>query len=61
MIFLSWFELILGIAVLMLLTFFFRNYITRKLGGYTGDVLGALQQLCEVSFYLCILAYQSFQ
>ncbi len=61
LVFLSWFEIILCIAVLMLLTFFFRNYITRKLGGYTGDVLGALQQLCEVFFYLCILGYQNFQ
>lgn len=57
--FLAWQETILVVAVLLLVSFFFRNYITRKLGGYTGDVLGALQQLCEVFFYLCILACQN--
>ena len=59
LLFLAWQETVLVIVVLLLVTFFFRNYITRKLGGYTGDVLGALQQLCEVFFYLCILAYQN--
>ncbi|WP_319478882.1 adenosylcobinamide-GDP ribazoletransferase [uncultured Draconibacterium sp.] len=57
--FLNWHETVLVVAVLLIITFFFRNYITRKLGGYTGDVLGALQQLCEVFFSLCILAYQN--
>ena len=59
LVFLKWKEMVLVVAVLLIVTFFFRNYITRKLGGYTGDVLGALQQLCEVFFYLCILAYQN--
>ncbi len=59
LLFLAWQETVLVVAVLLIVTFFFRNYITGKLGGYTGDVLGALQQLCEVFFYLCILAYQN--
>ncbi|QIA08997.1 adenosylcobinamide-GDP ribazoletransferase [Draconibacterium halophilum] len=59
LVFLEWQEVVLAVAVLLIVTFFFRNYITRKLDGYTGDVLGALQQLCEVFFYLCILAYQN--
>ena len=59
--FLAWQETVLVVAVLLVVTFYFRNYITRKLGGYTGDVLGALQQLCEVFFYLCILAYQNMR
>lgn len=58
--FLNWQEVVICIGVLVVLAFFFRNYITRKLGGYTGDVLGALQQLCEVFFYLGILAYQNY-
>jgi adenosylcobinamide-GDP ribazoletransferase len=28
----------------------------RRIGGYTGDCLGAAQQVCEVAFYLCALA-----
>lgn len=58
--FLGWQEILISVGLLMVLTFFFRNYITRKLGGYTGDVLGALQQLCEVFFYLAILSYQNY-
>jgi adenosylcobinamide-GDP ribazoletransferase len=33
----------------------FRWYVHRKLGGYTGDVLGTLQQLSELVFYLFFL------
>ena len=32
----------------------------RRLGGYTGDCLGAAQQVAEVSIYLGILASWSF-
>lgn len=32
----------------------------RRLGGYTGDCLGAMQQLCELAFYLGVLACSSF-
>ena len=34
-----------------------KNYIEKKIEGYTGDILGALQQACEVAFYLiyCII------
>ncbi len=61
LVFLHWEEVVVVLALLLLLTYFFRNYITRKLGGYTGDVLGALQQLCEVCFYLAVLAIQYYQ
>lgn len=27
-------------------------YFKRKIGGYTGDLMGATQQLCEIAFYL---------
>jgi len=30
----------------------FSSYFTRKLGGYTGDCLGAVQQITEVVFYI---------
>jgi len=30
----------------------------RRLQGFTGDCLGAVQQLCEIAFYLgCALAF----
>ena len=56
---LSWKEALVISGILLVLYYFFRIYITRKLGGYTGDVLGALQQLCEVFFYLAILGCQN--
>ncbi|MCW0481564.1 adenosylcobinamide-GDP ribazoletransferase [Gaoshiqia sediminis] len=43
------------LPVSLLITFLFKKYIERKIGGYTGDCLGALQQIIEVLFYLCLL------
>ena len=34
----------------------FAEYSRKRIGGYTGDVLGASQQLSEVVFYLTFLA-----
>jgi adenosylcobinamide-GDP ribazoletransferase len=48
------------VSVLLVTTFVFRNYIVGKLGGYTGDCLGALQQISEVLFYLAWVAFQNF-
>lgn len=33
----------------------FSRMLKRRLGGYTGDCLGAMQQLCELAFYLGVL------
>lgn len=41
------------LQILILLAF--RQYIHKKIGGYTGDVLGALQQLSEINYYLCFI------
>lgn len=35
---------------------YFRYYVIKKIGGYTGDVLGALQQITEIGFYITFLA-----
>lgn len=34
-----------------------RLFFERKLGGYTGDCLGAVQQVSEIGFYLALLAW----
>jgi len=34
----------------------FRAMLQRRLGGYTGDCVGAMQQLSEIMFYLGVLA-----
>lgn len=49
------------LPVLLLSTFIFRRYIAHKIGGYTGDCLGALQQIAEVEFYLGSVIYQTLQ
>jgi len=38
----------------------FARYSNRRIGGYTGDVLGAIQQLSEMAFYLGFLAILSY-
>lgn len=34
----------------------FARYCHRRIGGYTGDILGAIQQLAEIAFYLGFIA-----
>lgn len=34
-----------------------RSRFSRKLGGYTGDTLGAVQQMSEIGFYLGVVAW----
>ena len=41
----------IGISLLCILLYF-RYYIHKIIGGYTGDVLGALQQISEIGFYI---------
>lgn len=40
--------------------FWWRNKIKHWLGGYTGDCLGAMQQITELAFYFGVLAYFGF-
>ena len=56
---LPWLPVVVNMATAGLLFWFFTRYIRRKLGGYTGDVLGALQQLTEIVFYLGLIAVNS--
>lgn len=51
-----WQVMTLVLPVALLITFLFKKYIERKVGGYTGDCLGALQQIIELVFYICLLA-----
>lgn len=40
------------IPLYALILFAMKWYTERRIGGYTGDTLGALEQFCEVAFYL---------
>lgn len=44
-----------GLIAVIVAAWLMRRYTSRRIGGYTGDVLGATQQLCEVAFYLGVL------
>lgn len=43
------------LPVSLITTYVFKKYIERKIGGYTGDCLGALQQITEIVFYLILI------
>lgn len=56
------FKMVLLIALVQILLFlYYRFYIHKKINGYTGDVLGALQQISEVVFYFSYLVFTSIQ
>lgn len=48
---------LLAAGALVLAHHAIRRLFERRLGGYTGDCLGALQQGCETAFYLGLLAW----
>jgi adenosylcobinamide-GDP ribazoletransferase len=45
---------------LYLLRWYLGRYFTKWIGGYTGDCLGATQQVCEVIIYLIIILLWKF-
>ncbi|WP_341676014.1 adenosylcobinamide-GDP ribazoletransferase [Niveibacterium sp. SC-1] len=47
-------------AGVLLVTLWWARLLTRRLGGYTGDCLGAAQQLAEITGYLVLLAAWNF-
>jgi adenosylcobinamide-GDP ribazoletransferase len=53
---LTWAALVAGVAFAALATVWLARKFVRRIGGYTGDCLGAVQQVSEVMFYLCALA-----
>jgi adenosylcobinamide-GDP ribazoletransferase len=53
---LSWQAIGVATAVAGLCTWWLARKFVRRIGGYTGDCLGAVQQVSEVAMYLSILA-----
>ncbi len=49
---------IAGCVLAALATFWLAGKFKRWLGGYTGDCLGAVQQVSEIAFYLGLLAHR---
>jgi adenosylcobinamide-GDP ribazoletransferase len=46
-----------GFCLAALTTFGLARFFRRRIGGYTGDCLGATQQAAELAFYLGLLAH----
>ncbi len=53
---LTWTALAISLLSAALVTLWLAGKIVRRLGGYTGDCLGAVQQVSEVTIYLALLA-----
>ena len=47
---------VFGFALCLLLTYLINQFIVKKLGGITGDILGATEQTCEMGFLLLFAA-----
>ncbi|WP_432241241.1 adenosylcobinamide-GDP ribazoletransferase [Herbaspirillum robiniae] len=52
----SWQRVVAGVVLAALAAAWLARRFVRRLGGYTGDCLGAVQQLSELAFYLGALA-----
>lgn len=50
--FLPWAQVAVALGMTALVTLLAARYYVKRLGGYTGDCLGATQQLTELAFYL---------
>ncbi len=59
LIFIQWQVNLLVILVAIVLFYTFKSFVVKQIEGYTGDVLGALQQLTEFSFYICFIIVQN--
>ena len=53
-------ELWLAVIPATLMRLYLGYYFNRWIGGYTGDCLGATQQLCELTIILSVLALSTF-
>jgi len=57
--FFQW-QLLLALIPVFVARFFLARYFQKWIDGYTGDCLGATQQVCEVIFYLSIIVIWKF-
>ncbi|MDO5663820.1 MAG: adenosylcobinamide-GDP ribazoletransferase [Bacteroidia bacterium] len=47
----SWVVAVSAIVVYLIIFFALKRYVDKKIGGFTGDILGTMQQFCEIAFY----------
>lgn len=56
LVFMPWQVTLIVIPVYAMMMMLLKKYIEKKIGGFTGDVLGALQQFSELAFYAVCIA-----
>jgi adenosylcobinamide-GDP ribazoletransferase len=49
-------RVIVAVVVALVLVGLLSRWCVRRIGGYTGDTLGATQQIAETGFYVALLA-----
>ena len=54
------FKFLLALIPVFIMRYFLARYFQKWIDGYTGDCLGATQQVCEVVYYLSILLIWQF-
>jgi adenosylcobinamide-GDP ribazoletransferase len=54
------YRFLIALALIVLSRIYLGRYFFKWIGGYTGDCLGATQQVCEVLFYLGIITVWKF-
>lgn len=52
----SWRAIVAGAMASTITAMWMARKIVQRIGGYTGDCLGAVQQMAEVTFYVAVLA-----
>ncbi len=57
---LPWISVIVAILLAVLVTLYLARKFAHRIGGYTGDCLGAVQQVSEVACYLGLLAVAGY-
>lgn len=53
-------QILLVVIPVFLTRYFLARYFQKWIGGYTGDCLGATQQVCEIIFYLSVIVIWRF-
>ena len=56
MLFLPLSKIVILSIIVILMRYMLRHWMKKHIGGYTGDVLGAAQQIQEITIYLALLA-----
>lgn len=56
----TWYMLLLAFPLAYASKLYLGPYLNKRIGGYTGDCLGAVQQISEVLFYIVLLLLWSY-